>query len=92
MSKPIWGTFLIAGGCGKPSPLWTVPLLGREKQTEEAALGSKPVSSVSPWPLIQFLPSGSGLEFLPWLFPVKDYKQEVAFGHPVSYHNNRNPN
>jgi hypothetical protein len=34
------------------------------KQAEQA-MGSKPVSSVPPWPLLQFLHPGSCLEFLP---------------------------
>lgn len=33
----------------------------------EQVWGDKPVSSASPWSLLQFLLPGSGLEFLAWL-------------------------
>ena len=60
---------------------------------------NKPVSTLPPWALLQFLHLGSHLEFLPWLPFRKDgdqeYKQnrtfpvQVSCGHCV-YHNRKN--
>ena len=36
---------------------------GAQRQAEQA-MGSKPVSIISPWPLLQFLPPGSSPDFL----------------------------
>lgn len=46
----------------------------QERQLVVPYTGSKPVSSVLPCPLFQFLPSGSYLTFLTWIPFRMDYK------------------
>lgn len=41
--------------CSEHCPLW-VGGAGLYKKQMEQAMGSKPVSSILPWPLLQFLP------------------------------------
>lgn len=47
---------------------WSRPqVLGAMRKETAQATGSKPVSTASPWSLLQFLLPGSCLDFLPWL-------------------------
>ena len=53
-------------------------VLGSIRKQSEQAMGSKPVSSISPWPLHQLLPPGPALfELLSWLSLMMDYNVEV---------------
>lgn len=48
----------------------------------EQAMGSKPVSAILLWLLLQLLPPGSGLELLLWLplLEINPLLSQVAFG------------
>ncbi|MQL00601.1 hypothetical protein EI005_25685 [Escherichia coli] len=62
------------------------------RKKAEQVMGSKPVSSTPPWPLLQFLLSGSCLEFLA---SIPSMNLEVTFQVVlimVFYHNNEKPN
>ena len=78
----LWGIFLINDRWGRAQP--TVGgaspeqmILGCIRKQAEQAMGSKPASSVPPWPLHQFL-----LE-VPYLCFCPDFPQgNIALGHP----------
>lgn len=78
------GHFLDNDWCGRAQPTvgsatpWQVVPGGIRKQAEQT-IKSKSVSTSSPWSLLQCLPPGSQLEFLPWLPSVVDYGQIRPF-------------
>lgn len=71
--------------CFRKVGLWDMSV-GRRATPDQVGLGcispekamqGKPVSSVPPWSLLQVLPPGSSLEFLPWLSPVMGKKLQA---------------
>lgn len=94
-----WLMFDVRGPC----PLWAVASLGRVvwESKLNTIMKNKPVSSVSPQPLLRFLPPGS------WLSSCLDFSQEWPVTRELKdknnpffyrllsvmmvYHSNRNP-
>lgn len=84
----------------------TIPSLGKRSSYVVFSKSklSKPISSTSPWHLLQFLHLGSCLKLLPWLLFLHDRLQvvrwnkakpplsQVAFGHCVYYSNVKQTN
>lgn len=82
-------------GVGGHSLLWGVPPLSRWscsvwkrswESSREQSISSSPPSP--PWPLLQFLPPVSCLDFLPWLHK-QPFSFPSCFGHGL-YHSSRN--
>lgn len=75
--------------CGKFQPWAESPEL--YKKAGRASHINKPVNSVPPWPLLQFLPLGSSTEF-PSQWTCKQYDKlflhQLAFG-PSVYHSRK---
>lgn len=86
-----------------PSSLWVLPPLDGLRKKAKRSWASRPVSSIPPWPLLQFLPPGFWFEFQLWLPSMMgcdvELQTEINSFLPhklllsmVFYHNNRNSN
>ena len=79
---------LINGCCGRAQPEWMEPgqaVLGSVRKELSKPWGSKPVSSLPPWPLPQLLTPGFYLSFPQWwvvtCMLTKPFSLQVSFGH-----------
>jgi hypothetical protein len=76
----LWGIFSISDNGGTAQPM---VVLGFIRKQAKQGMGSKPVSSIPPWPLHQLLPP----RFLPCLSPCPDFLHDGLWSGSVSHMN-----